>query len=94
MIIKLKDIISETYTNTSGFALFTILNNNFSKEDKICISFKETSPISSSFYNSSIGELIEIHGFENVKSKLKFTDLSKPQFQILTRFLENSRSFA
>jgi len=94
MIIKLKDIIIDTYTNSSGYVLFTQIDNNFSKEEKIRISFKDTTPISSSFYNSSIGDLIEKYGYDEVKRKLKFEDLSKSQFQILQRFIENSRLYA
>lgn len=92
--IKLSDIIKDTYTNANGYVLYTLIEKNMKNDGKICLSFKDMPPMSSSFYNSSIGELIENYGFNEIRDKLSFSDLTKPQLLILKKFLKNSQLYA
>jgi len=82
----LSDLVSDTYTNASGYTLYTFLEKHIASDDKVELSFKGASPTSSSFLNSSFGELIEKYGFDKFKAHLKLSDLSKSQASVLKRY--------
>jgi hypothetical protein len=74
--IYLKDIISDTYTNASGYQLLLHLQPLFADNVPFIFSFKDSPPPSTSFLNSSFGELIDLYGLDKFKSLVKFHDLS------------------
>ncbi|MBU0560918.1 MAG: STAS-like domain-containing protein [Bacteroidetes bacterium] len=86
MKLFLKNIVPDTYTNASGFVLLTILNKYFQNGDSVILSFKGASPPSSSFLNSSIGELLDAHGFDKLKTMIRFIDLTLTQAQSLKHY--------
>lgn len=86
MKLFIRDIVPDTYTNAAGFTLLTVLKNYFFSNQPITLSFKNATPPSSSFLNSSIGELLDQFGFAHFKSIIKFTDLTATQAQALKNY--------
>ena len=86
MKLFIKDIVPDTYTNAAGFVLFTILNKHILDGQSIILSFKDSTPPSSSFLNSSVGELLDHFGFAKFKSMIKFIDLNMTQAQTLKNY--------
>ena len=89
MKLFIKDIVDDTYTNASGFALLTILKKYFDAGQTVILSFKNSPPTSSSFLNSSIGELLDYYGFSKFKSLIKFVDLNATQTQVLKNYFHS-----
>ena len=79
MTLFIKDIVQDTYSNASGYALLTILKDYLNKNKSIVLSFKDSTPTSSSFLNSSIGELLDDYGFDKFKKMVSGTE-SIPHF--------------
>lgn len=89
MTILLKNIVPETYTNASGFSLFTVLKDYIISDQPITLSFKGSTPPSSSFLNSSFGELLDNIGFDKFRQMIRLSDLTQTQAQAL-KFYFNS----
>jgi len=89
MELKLVDIVSDTFSNSGGFELFTVLENHVKINNPIVLSFKDSHALSSSFLNSSIGELISKYGFEAFKRNVKPIELTKSQAEILLSYLRS-----
>jgi len=87
--IFLKDVVTDTYTNASGLSLFIVLKKHIDGNDKVELSLKDSTPMSSSFMNSSIGELIYNYGFDKFKSIVKFTDLTHSHADIIRNYLKS-----
>ena len=86
MKLFIKDIVQDTYTNASGFVLLTVLKDYFKSGQPVILSFKDATPPSSSFLNSSIGELLDQFGFAKFKSMVKLVDLNATQAQVLKNY--------
>lgn len=90
MMIKLKDIVKDTYTNASGYSLYTIINHELnSNKEIITLSFEGVSCTSSSFLNSSIGSLIETHGIA-VLNRIKPVQVSPTQAELLKKYVSSA----
>lgn len=87
--IILSEIVTDTYTNASGYGLFVMLNDAISNKEKVSVSFKGATPTSSSFLNSSLGELIEDYGMDVFKTYVKLVDLNKSQVTVLRRYFDS-----
>jgi len=87
--IKVKDISDNTTSNNSGSNLFMVLNNCLKNNEQIEVSFEGVRTISSSYLNSSIGELFDIYGVENVKSKIRFVQLDPVIKSLLIDYINN-----
>lgn len=90
MKLYIKDIVQDTYTNAAGFVLLTVLKSHLTDGQSIILSFKDSAPTSSSFLNSSIGELLDDYGFNTFKKMIKFVDLSSTQSQVLKNYFQAS----
>lgn len=73
MTIVVKEICSGTFTNADGIALYCAILNVFDTFESIVLSFSGIDAISSSFLNSSIGNIIDEKGVDILKNKLKIT---------------------
>ena len=72
--IRLLDIVNETVSNSEGLKLFNIIDSYFKQDYVVYLSLIDCNPVSTSFFNSSFGKLIDEYGISYVKSKLKLTD--------------------
>lgn len=64
MIIRLTEIVSETYTTAAGYTFYSELKKLLSKGEEVQVSFLGVPAPSSSFLNSSFGVLIEEMGLD------------------------------
>lgn len=72
--LVLKDIVRGTSTNLEAETLFSEINKSISKGETVSLSFTNITHVSSSFLNSSIGEIIDKFGFDYFVGHVKFTD--------------------
>lgn len=85
--IKLMDCVTGTSTNTEALGLYLAISNAFKSGDVVKLSLEGTTPMSSSFMNSSFGELTEDFGMETIKKQLRLVDYKPSQaLQIKTYF--------
>jgi hypothetical protein len=89
MRLKLTDIVTDTFTNSGGFQLFSVLDPHVKNNNPVELSFKDSHALSSSFLNSSIGELISKYGFEAFKANVKPVELRKTQAEILLSYIRS-----
>ena len=84
----LMEMVPDTYTNTAGAALAIQLRKDLKQGYAVEISFLGASPLSSSFFNSSFGTLIEDFGYDEIKSKLKIVDVNSSHANLLRRYFD------
>ena len=72
--LHIMDLVSGTSTNIEGYTLYVELSNHFEKGFVVELSMKDLTPFSTSFLNSSFGELVDKFGFDFIKKHLILTD--------------------
>lgn len=88
-MIVIRDIVSDTYTNASGYKLYmALLESLESSNDIISLSFEEISSTSSSFLNSSIGALVEAKGI-SILQRVKPVKVGITQAEILKKYISS-----
>lgn len=93
-MLIIKDIVSDTFTNASGYTLYTVLKSELDKsEDFISLSFDGVTSTSSSFLNSSIGAIIEGYGFDVLK-KIKPVNVGVTQSEVLKKYISSMQKTA
>ena len=90
--INLVDIVDGTSTNIEGVKLYCALNKHLKSNEAVILSLKACTPLSSSFLNSSIGNLIEDYGFDYVIDNVKISNYSKSIGKALVQYLDNIKS--
>lgn len=86
--LKVIDIVDGTASNESGYALFIQLDKFFAKGEKVQLSLEGCNPMSSSFMNSSFGELMEKYGFSKIKKNLSFIHFTKTQINTIKEYFD------
>ncbi len=89
MLIYLKDIVKETYTNASGHVFYLELKKHLDAGTPVLVSFKESTITSSSFLNSCFGALIEEFGLAEFKRLVSPKDLSASQAAMLIKYVSS-----
>ena len=75
--INLMDIVNGTTTNADAVPLFIVLDREIQSGNKIRLSLECVTPFSSSFLNSSFGELVDKHGFTKIKKSVSLINYKK-----------------
>ena len=91
--LKLKDVVEGTSTNSEGYSLYVVLDKHIKTGASVRLSLANCSPFSSSFLNSSLGALFDLHGFEYVKQRLKFTQYLTHHEQVLKKYFSDYEKF-
>lgn len=94
MKIFIKDIVPDTYTNASGYQLYLALKGDLKEGEIIQLSFLGATSPSTSFLNSSFGNLIEEIGLDNFLSVIKPADVTSTQASMLKHYIQGFRSGA
>jgi len=89
MTLYLNDIVNETYTNAEGEKLYAVLKDAFSSNEKVVLSFKDSSITSSSFLNSSFGRLIESYGLDRFMQSVTPKELTVTQAEVLKKYVSS-----
>lgn len=86
--IVLNNVIGGSYSSIDGYSLYCILKPYFINGERLMISMQDFSAMSSSFFNSSFGELIEEFGIDKFRENIKFVNLTNSQAKLISRYLE------
>lgn len=86
--INIKKQVKGTSTNMEGFTLKCILQPYFENREKVKVSFDKTTPISSSFFNSSFGELIDEYGYELFKEIVKPVNITAQHMSLIKQYIQ------
>jgi len=77
-----------TSTNNDGFGLFIEISKAFTAGDIVKLSLEGSTSMSSSFLNSSFGELAEKFGMDKIKNQLRLVDFKPSQAGQIKKYLE------
>jgi hypothetical protein len=77
-----------TSTNSEGVTLFIKLDKIISEGYGVIISLEDTTAFSSSFLNSSFGELYEKYGFDKLKGRIKIINYQPARLDQIKKYLE------
>jgi hypothetical protein len=91
-MIYIKDIVEDTYTNASGFVLYTVLKPYIESKNCVIVSFEGKLSCSTSFLNSSFGQLIEEFGIDSFKTNIKLTDITKTNASFIKKYVTSFMS--
>lgn len=94
MKIFVSDIVSSTYSNTDGFSLFLAIDNALKNNDVITISFRDITSLSSSFLNSSFGELYEKYDHAILKKRVLISDYTPSVLNMIKDYITRLQSFS
>ena len=94
-VVYVTHIVSGTSTNSDGYSLRTVLEDYLRAGQSVRLSLKGATPMSSSFLNSSFGELIENFGAARVREFVKLIDFKPSQAMAIKEYIDKfSRHFA
>ena len=86
--IVLNDIFKGAYSSVDGYCLYCMLNPYFLTGDTVELSMKGFPVMSSSFFNSSFGKLIDENGMDKLRSTIKFINITQSQANLIGRYLK------
>ena len=89
------DVVKGTATNDEGIPLFNSIDTILAKGQKVRLSLEDCTPFSTSFLNTSFGDLIDKYGLDHFKSQIIYTQIKPSQVKNIKHYLEQmSRSLA
>jgi hypothetical protein len=91
IVIVVKDLVKGTSTNSEALPLFHAIDSAFGLNKTVTLSLKDCSAMSSSFLNSSIGEIIEKYGIDNLKGRLSIIDYTPVTAKIFKNYIESCK---
>lgn len=87
-MLYVTNLVNGTATNAEGYALFVAVDAELRRGNTVKLSFRGcTTPPSSSFLNSSLGELVENYGKATLRERLKLVDADKRMASIIANYL-------
>ena len=63
----------------AGDVLYSVLNDNLDKQDRIILDFKDVTLVPSMFLNTSLGKIIGERGAGIIRQKIAFSNISASQ---------------
>ena len=63
----------------AGDVLYSVLNDNLDKQDRIILDFKDATLVPSMFLNTSLGKIIGERGAGIIRQKIAFSNISASQ---------------
>lgn len=90
--IIVKDLTSGTLTNVDGLNLRVAIDAALASGDSVLLSFSGIHTISSSFLNSSLGEIFDKYGYDVLRSRIKITHYTTPLAGAITRYVNDLKT--
>jgi len=87
--IIVKDLTSGTLTNVDGLNLRVAIDAALASGDSVLLSFSGIHTISSSFLNSSLGEIFDKYGHDVLRSRIKITHYTPPLAGAITKYVND-----
>ena len=88
-VISLLDVVDGTSTNLEGAKLYAALKPYLATGTLVQLSMRGASPMSSSFLNSSIGDLIDHYGITALRNSLKLIDYLPSHAGIIKKYVDD-----
>jgi len=89
--IKILDISNSTVTNADALGLKIAMEKAILNGETIVLSFHGVTTLTTSFLNSSIGEIIDEFGFDMLKGKLSLTDYTPPIGKMISTYIADMK---
>jgi len=87
--LKVQDICGSTYTNSDGVLLNNAVVKLLSTYETVILSFHNVSSVSTSFLNSSFGEIANEKGLDIIKQRIKITDCTSSVISMLKLYVRS-----
>ncbi|HPN70420.1 MAG TPA: DUF4325 domain-containing protein [Saprospiraceae bacterium] len=81
------DIVGSTITNAGGYQLYVVLSESIKNQEVVDLSMEKATPLSSSFLNSSFGQLIEDFGYSAVKKYVGLSCVKKSDAERIKNYI-------
>ena len=92
--IILMNEVTGTVTNDEGLALFLAIDKELREGNGVRLSLEKATTFSSSFLNSSIGELVVKFGIETIKSNLIIVNYQPSRLNQIRAYIEKIMDLA
>jgi hypothetical protein len=89
--LKVSDLTPSTVTNADAVGLRIAMQDAILKGEAIVLSFHGVTTLTTSFLNSSIGEIIDEFGFDMLKGKLSLTDYTPPIGKMISTYIADMK---
>ncbi|WP_420460084.1 STAS-like domain-containing protein [Neolewinella sp.] len=86
--VRIIDRVNGTSSNDDGHRLFLVVDAYIQRHEEFALSFADMHPMSSSFLNSSFGEIVRKYGFGILKKYVKLTDFRQSDVKRLSGYLK------
>ena len=86
--IKLMDVVSGTSSNAEAMALYIQMDKAIGSGRKIRLSLHNSTSMSSSFLNSSFGELFDKYGMGVIREHLTLIDFKPSHAAVIKEYLQ------
>ena len=94
MKIKVRDLVGEVcMTFDDGVKLHEAYRPAFDAGEAVELDFADTRIFVSQFFNAAVGLLLEKHSLDEVRERLKFTNLPEAAKNPLRRSVENAERY-
>ncbi|NWJ49370.1 MAG: STAS-like domain-containing protein [Bacteroidetes bacterium] len=89
--IIVNQVTTGTLSNADGYSLKAKIIDVLANGDAVLLSFDSIITISSSFLNSSIGEIVDQYGFDILKDRVKITHYTPSIASAIKNYISNFR---
>ena len=72
----------------AGDVLYSVLNDNLDKQDRIILDFKDATLVPSMFLNTSLGKIIGERGAGIIRQKIAFSNISASQIAHIREYVQ------
>ena len=72
----------------AGDVLYSVLNDNLDKQDRIILDFKDVTRGPSMFLNTSLGKIIGERGAGIIRQKIAFSNISASQIAHIREYVQ------
>ena len=72
----------------AGDVLYSVLNDNLDKQDRIILDFKDVTLVPSMFLNTSLGKILGERGAGIIRQKIAFSNISASQIAHIREYVQ------
>jgi hypothetical protein len=90
--IKVLDLTQSTVSNADAIGLKVAMEKAILNGESLLLSFHGVTTLTTSFLNSSIGQIIDEFGFDELKGKLNLIDYTPHIGKMISDYIKNIRA--
>lgn len=94
VILDVVSVVDGGCTNMDGLKLLFAMEAIFNNGKRVQLSLKECPALTSSFLNSSIGEVFEKYGIDFIKQNISLINFKPSQAKYIKDYIDNLYCFA